>query len=59
MKMVFTHVDVDICNSFNPLLLNQTINHLADIKVEMSRYAGMTDASRRTWLRAYLCKHYI
>ena len=59
MKMIFLRVDVDIRNLLNPVLLIQAINHLADNKTEMGKYAGMIDANKRTWLRGYLRMYYI
>ena len=52
MKMTFSRVDVEIHNIFNLVLLIQDINNLFHKKNEMCMYAGMTDASRMTWIRA-------
>ena len=58
MKKIFTPKFVDPKHLYNPKVLIQAIDHLADNKTQGSLYAAMPPTERRAWLRTFLRKHY-
>jgi hypothetical protein len=59
MKILFDRPTVlNMKNLFSPSNLMAAIDHLVESKADDTTYARMTLADRKTWLKAWLCKHH-